>query len=72
MEGLAPPFRRNVGDFCGQALIYIGLRAFLRTTRFCSWRAHLRKKTCPRSYWMGVGLEPKLWAAAQEPLVHGT
>lgn len=37
-----------------------------------SWRTYLRKKTCPRSYWVRGKLEPKLWAAAQESLVHDT
>lgn len=55
------------------ALIHTGLRAFLANTQTLQLEDKFKEKDLPKvTLSVGGGLEPKLWAAAQKPLVHGT
>lgn len=64
MEGLAIPFSwRNVGDFCGRALIPKGLRTFLANTQTLQLEGIFKEKDLPKVT-LGGG-----WARAQTGLL---
>lgn len=48
MEGLAPPFRRNVRDFCGQALIYIFSQSLPENNQILLLEGTFKEKDLPK------------------------